>query len=305
MQTKKEPLDVNEFITKGIIKQLEKGIIPWKHSFTKNGIPQNLITRKFYRGINVWLLSSLNYPSNQFLSLKQLKDIGASPKKNETAHATVFWKWINMEDKESGQTAQIPFLRILNVFNIRQCEGIPEDKLLNKDEKDELIPNLESEAIVETMPLKPELRHKGKLAMYHPCEDYINIPAMKSYDKRENYYSDLFHYIVHSTGHPKRLNRKELLIMEPFVSDAYSVEELVAEMGASYLKFFVGFPMGDSTTNSTYIDGWLAKIKHDKRVVIYAGNLAQKAVDFILNVKFEVPVQAVSAESGVPEDELV
>jgi len=38
---------------------------------------------------------------------------------------------------------------------------------------------------------------------------------------------------------------------------------------------------------TAYIQGWLWKLKNDKRFIISAASQAQKATDYILNVKIE------------------
>jgi len=53
--------DVFALVTNRIIEHLEQGAVPWKKPWTEAGLPRNLITGKPYRGINVWLLNSLNY----------------------------------------------------------------------------------------------------------------------------------------------------------------------------------------------------------------------------------------------------
>ena len=80
---KQTSLDVYKLVTNRIINLLEKGVIPWQQPWTDAGIPKNLISGKHYRGINVWLLNSLNYAQNSFLTFKQVQDLGASIKKGE------------------------------------------------------------------------------------------------------------------------------------------------------------------------------------------------------------------------------
>ena len=85
------------------------------------------------------------------------------------------------------------------------------------------------------MPKRPEIRHKEQRAYYQRESDYINVPRIETFNKSEDYYSTLLHEIVHSTGHSERLNRKELLESKGFRTEDYAIEELTAEMGASYL----------------------------------------------------------------------
>ena len=129
MKDKTTHTDVYTIVTNRIIEHLEKGVVPWHQTWTDAGLPKNLITGKHYRGINVWLLSSLNYSQNSFLTFKQVKDLGGSVIKGEKAQEVIFWKWIERENKETKETERIPLLRYYTVFNIDQCEGIPKEKL--------------------------------------------------------------------------------------------------------------------------------------------------------------------------------
>ncbi|WP_163713376.1 ArdC-like ssDNA-binding domain-containing protein [Mangrovibacterium lignilyticum] len=53
----KSSFDIYEMVTNLIIERLEKGVIPWQMPWkVENGLPQNMIHRKVYRGLNFWLL---------------------------------------------------------------------------------------------------------------------------------------------------------------------------------------------------------------------------------------------------------
>jgi antirestriction protein ArdC len=88
--------------------------------------------------------------------------------------------------------------------------------------------------------------------------------------------------IIHSTGHRDRLGR----ITEPasFGSHSYSKEELIAEMGASFLLGRAGiFNPPQLEQAAAYIQGWIRKLKEDNSMVIRAAGQAQTATNFILN----------------------
>lgn len=129
----------------------------------------------------------------------------------------------------------------------------------------------------------PVIKHKEQKAYYHIAEDYINMPRKKSFKTPESYYSVLFHELVHSTGAEKRLGRKSIVEMAEFGSDTYSMEELIAEMGASYLNSFTGILDKQIKNSAAYLKNWLEKFRSDKRFIIQASGQAQKAVDLILN----------------------
>ncbi|AHW60647.1 hypothetical protein SAMN05444285_12372 [Draconibacterium orientale] len=60
-------------------------------------------------------------------------------------------------------------------------------------------------------------------------------------------------------------------------------EELVAEMGAAYLCGICGIENATIDNSAAYIEGWLKKLKSDKKFIVMASGLAQKAVDYILD----------------------
>lgn len=277
-------VDVYQLVTNRIIELLEKGVIPWQQPWTNGGHPKNLISGKNYRGINVWLLNSLHFQRNTFLTFKQAKDIGANIKKGEKSTPVVFWKWIERVNKETQETERIPLLRYYNVFNIDQCEGIPKDKIPEVI-KNQINPIEACEKIIEGMPKRPDIRHLEHRAYYNRSQDYINVPKPESFKSNEGYYGTLFHELVHSTGHMERLNRKELMESKGMTTNDYAIEELTAEMGASYLKSQAGIPIEQLDNNASYISYWLERLKNDKKYIVHASAQAQKATDFILNIK--------------------
>lgn len=284
--------DVYEIITSRIINQLEQGNIPWRKTWSDTGFPCNLITKRPYRGINVWLLLSLNYNRNFFLTYKQLTEIGGKVKSGERACPVVFWNWIEPKPTDPEGTKSKPLLRYFLVFNIDQCEGIPETLIPNEYKvENENHPIETCSLIVEQMPKRPNIKHKENRAYYHPFFDFVNMPKINSFEDSEAYYETLFHELIHSTGHKDRLNRKEVVQQASMGGELYSIEELIAEIGACYLSSFAGLSMKNFNNNVAYIEGWLSRLKSDKRFIIYASGNAQKAVDYILNISSEMEDQ--------------
>jgi antirestriction protein ArdC len=67
---------VPEIITERILKQLEQGVAPWRKPWSTS-IPQNLISRKPYRGLNVFLLATQGYGSPYWVTFNQAKQLDA------------------------------------------------------------------------------------------------------------------------------------------------------------------------------------------------------------------------------------
>lgn len=283
-------IDVFGIVTNRIIELLEADIIPWQQPWAEAGQPANLISKRPYRGLNVWLLSSLHYDQNLFLTWDQLKKIGGSVKQGEHGHVVIYWKSISKGDdvEQGNEEKQKPasVLRYYKVFNISQCTDIPESLLPEKVERENK-PILECESIIHLMPQRPPIKHKQQKAFYDIEGDYINMPKKKTFTSSEGYYLTLFHELVHSTGHEKRLNRKSITGMAELTNHLYTIEELIAELGACYLASYAGILQKELTNSTAYIKGWLEKLKNDKRFIVFASGFVQRSVDFILNQQLQ------------------
>jgi len=280
MKSKKDPYEI---ITGRIIAQLESGTVPWLKPW-KGGqnVPRNLITGKPYQGLNAILLHCVGFSSPFFLTFTQAKQKGGFVKKGEKGLPVIFWKFRELEDKESRETRTVPFCRTYSVFNITQCENIQAPG--SEDGKQlEFVPIMRAENIIKNYQGKPDIRHDEQSAYYHPKKDFINMPKQESFLSVEEYYSVLFHEAVHSSGHEKRLNREGVTEPHFFGDENYSKEELVAEIGACFLQSECSICSENIFKNSTsYINNWLKRLQNDKRLVISAASKARAAVDYIL-----------------------
>jgi antirestriction protein ArdC len=277
-------IDVYQIVTDRIIELLEQGTVPWRQPWQGVEMPMNMLSRRWYRGINQWLLLSLQYERNLYLTWDQLKALGASVNAGEHGNVVVFWKNIKKEPEELDENKKpkvMSVLRYYKVFNIAQCNGIPE-QLIPKLETSSFDPIASCDKVIAEMPLCPEIRHKEQKAFYNIKEDFINMPRKKSFKTPEGYYSTLLHELTHSTGAEKRLNRKTLVDVKPFGMESYALEELVAEMGSAFLCFHTGILPAEIDNAAAYLKGWLQILKNDKRFIITAAGQAQKAADYIL-----------------------
>jgi len=281
-------IDVYQIVTDRIIELLEKGTVPWQQPWKNGLLPMNLVSKRPYKGINVWLLSSMNYENNVWVTFEQLKKLGGSVLRGEHGTVICFWKSLKKDDEVDEEETQSKkshsVLKYYKVFNVAQCGGISED-MIPKVEVFEHDPILECEAIFAGMPKSPALTCKSQNAYYHPVEDYINLPKKRSFTTVNTFYSTLFHELIHSTGHASRLGRKSITEMHEFGGEEYSKEELIAEIGSCYLSNFAGILQKNICASASYIDGWLKQLKNDKRFIVFAASQAQRAADYILNVQ--------------------
>src|SRR5712691_1352047 len=82
-----------EVITNRILALLEQGTVPWYRPWdSAMGLPRNLFSQRAYRGINVWLLTAMEYASPFWATFYQVKAAGGSVRKGEHGVPVVFWK---------------------------------------------------------------------------------------------------------------------------------------------------------------------------------------------------------------------
>ena len=274
---------IYEMINDRIIELLEKGEIPWRKPWV-SGEPVNFISQKAYRGINPFILISSGFSCPFWVSFKQAKGKGGRIKKGEKGFPVVFWKWIEVEDRdvESGKK-RVPFLRYYTVFNLEQTEGIE----IPMPETRDFQPIVKAEKLIHAMPNAPIIEHEEPRAFYRPSDDLVNMPKANLFQSDEEYYSTLFHELTHSTGHQSRLNRDEITNITLFGSHDYSKEELVAEMGSAFLCGHCGIEPAVIENQAAYIKSWLKKLQSNKKWLVYAAAKAQKATDFILGIDYE------------------
>lgn len=284
---------VYEQVNERIIALLEQGVSPWRKPWkSENGkieVAKNLISKKPYRGCNFFIVNSMGYSSPYWLTFNQAKQKGGNVKKGEKGTLIVFWKTFSVSEtneKSETKNKDIPFLRTSYIFNVQQCENLK----VEEEPKIDLVDHnpIEScENALKKFPLgMPELRHVQDRAFYSPSQDYINMPKMGLFESGQEYYHTLFHESIHATGHKSRLNRQTLTDIHYFGDANYSQEELVAEMGASYMSALCGIDNVTIQNSASYLSNWIAAIRKDNKLVLKAASQAQKAVDFLTGYQY-------------------
>jgi antirestriction protein ArdC len=275
--TSRPHASVYEIVTSRILAELENGQVPWRKPW-RTLPPANLISKKPYRGINVFLLALAGYGSQYWLTHRQAQALGGNVRRGEHGTKIVFWKFDTYEtetaDGEPGERKSA-FLRYYTVFNLEQTEGLK--ALL---ELPPASPIESAEAIVRGMPNPPAFEQDAQAA-YVPSGDVVTMPSRAAFESQAEYYSTLFHELTHSTGHAKRLARDGFDTPQKFGSDSYSREELIAEMGSAMLCGVVGIEQTTLANSAAYLKSWIERLRSDSRLVVSAASAAQKAADYI------------------------
>lgn len=259
-----------------IIAELEQGNIPWQKPWEGGVRARNYISGHTYSLLNQMLLGG----EGEWATYKQITEMGGKVKKGAKSKMVVFFTFVETEKEgKNGETITetIPFLRYYNVFDIvNDAEGIVPHEVAPRVCKD-------AEAILNGYVERSGvhlLNRNSTRAYYRPSADEIVLPMLHQFAEPEEYYSTAFHEAAHSTGHVSRLNR---LSDDAFGSEAYSTEELIAELAAATLMMEADCDTEKSFKNSAgYVQGWLKALRNDPRLIVRAAGRAEKAVKMIL-----------------------
>lgn len=224
------------------------------------------------------------YSSPWWATYRQIKERGGQVRKGERSTLIVFWKQYMRKARtpeEEDHTAYV--LRTYRVFNTNQADGLVLPPVAGHTTEFDPIAACD-EAIATYFSTGPRLVHGGSRACYVPSTDVVMMPERSSFENPEAYYGTLFHEVTHSTGHQKRLARRDLLKSHAFGDSDYSREELVAEMGAAFLSAHTGIAAATISDSANYLASWLRVLKGDRKLVIQAAAQAQKAADLILGI---------------------
>jgi antirestriction protein ArdC len=206
-------------------------------------------------------------------------ELGGNVRKGERGTKVVFVKQLQVRDQNTDSnspTRLIPMMREYTVFNVDQCENLPDSintgkpmRVRNPDTRDEV-----ADAFLGST--GADVREGHGEACYIPSRDFISMPAFAGFKGADHFYNVAFHELTHWTGHKARLDRD---LKNRFGSRNYAAEELIAELGAAFLCAEFGFD-GD-VRNAGYIANWIELLKADKRAFFTACSQASKAAEYL------------------------
>ncbi len=291
MTRKHKPASIYKEVTDSIIAQLEEGCVPWVQPWGSAegapaaGLPKNVISGKAYSGINILnLWGSLfkhEFGCQNWLTYKQAKELGGNVRKGEQGTMVCYAdSFIPKDEKEKllgdgEEPRRVAFLKRYTVFNVEQCEGLPEKAY----EGATPLPECEQVPMAEKLIAASgaDFRIGGNRAFYRPAEDYIQVPPQPAFFQQIDYYRTCFHELGHWTGHRSRFDRD---LPNRFGSKGYAREELVAELASAFVC--AALTIKPTVRHADYIGSWLQVLKEDDIAIFKAASQASKAADYVL-----------------------
>jgi antirestriction protein ArdC len=282
----KERFDIHQHLTDRIVAAIEAGAgqwqMPWHHG-SGGRSPVNIASGNQYRGVNVlglWVEAQVNgYSSHLWGTYRQWTEKGATVRKGQKASYVVFYKEIEIasgEDTEDERRSRL-FARATPVFNADQVDSLDKVPVAapvqDLQDVDGFIARTEAKIV-----------HGGNRACFIPKLDEIHMPPREAFtgsassSPTEAYYSTLLHELTHWTALPHRCDRD---LSGRFGTEAYAMEELVAELGAAFLCAELGIAVEPRADHAQYLAHWLNVLKADKRAIFTAASKAGDAVSFL------------------------
>jgi len=286
--------DLYAEVSARILAELEAGALPWIKPWSATpgaNTPCNAVTNRPYSGCNVvllWMAQAAGYQMPRFLTYKQATELGGHVRKGERGTKVYFVKQLEIREDadDESSTRLIPMMREYTVFNVEQCEGLPDSvkalkpaRARNPDSRDDLA----DEFLRST---GADIREGHGEAYYVPSRDFISLPAFGAFKGADHFYNVAFHELTHWTGHRRRLDRD---LKNRFGSRDYAAEELIAELGAAFLCAEFGFD-GD-LRHAGYVGHWIELLKADKRAFFTACSQASKAADYLRRLALAAPAE--------------
>jgi antirestriction protein ArdC len=249
--------DLYAEVSARIVSELEAGAAPWVKPWSATpgaNTPCNAVSNRPYSGCNVvllWMAQAAGYRTPRFLTFKQALEVGGNVRKGEHGIKVYFVKQLHVHDSgadDEAATRLVPMMREYTVFNVDQCENLPDSitagkpmRVRNPEARDEL-----ADAFLQST--GADIREGHGEAYYVPSRDFISMPAFAGFKGADHFYNVAFHELTHWTGHKARLDRD---LKNRFGSRHYAAEELIAELGAAFMSAEFGFD-GD-LRNAGYI----------------------------------------------------
>jgi antirestriction protein ArdC len=257
--------------------------MPWHTSGRYSFSPINAASKKPYRGVNTLCLwaaaQAKGYELGEWATYQQWQDRGAQVRKGEKATTVVFWKFALTETQDDAEEhpangSRLLFTRGYSVFNAAQVDGYT-------PKPDAPAPIEERIASAESFFARIPARvvHQGNRAFYSPADDAITLPPFGAFFTPTDYYSTRAHETGHWTSAAGRCNRE---LGKHFGDNAYSVEELIAELTAAFTLAHLGLSSEPRPDHAQYIASWLKVLRTDNRAIFTAASKAQQAADYML-----------------------
>ena len=311
-QSKKQQYDPNkgyEELAQSLIELMEKGVNPFRRSWTRESQHTNFVTGDEYQNGNLICLEiariTRGYKSPYWMGFAQAKKFGLKMIKGSKGSIILRPVAIKKELLDnSGKPVKdalgnpeftaFTLFTPCRVFNLDCFEktGKVENRLqeLNKDVAVQQCPTSanESKAIKQLMSYTKthniNFNESGNQAFYDPILDSITVPNIERFESISLFCSVTAHESVHSSGAKVKGRLARVGITDKkatFGSELYATEELIAELGAFLICNDLQID-SNNDVHASYLDGWIKRLRKEPKHLLTVIGHAVKAKNLIL-----------------------
>jgi antirestriction protein ArdC len=218
------------------------------------------------------------------MTYRQSQLLGGQVRKGERGTVVIFYRSYQARQDDEGEENDCPrtrrVLKSFAVFNACQIDGLPDRffpeprPLPLRTERDHVL-----DCFFAAIPAR--ICHGGAEAFYSRDLDQVTMPEPGLFRDLDHYRATLAHELSHWTGHESRLARQ---LGGRFGSEAYAMEELVAELSSAMLGAELGLPVAHLDHHASYLASWLKVLKADSRAILTLAAKAEEAASLLLRL---------------------
>lgn len=270
-------------LTARILAALREGVVPWRRPW--RSLTPTRYTGLPFTGTNrlvLWLAADARGYANPFwLTRAQGRRCGAEVLDGEEGTRVLRPLPFSVPDRAKGARPRppIPLMARYEVFNGEQFDRLPPRFRVGEESPASGPGDRIDGAEGFFGAVGAKIVQGGDSAAYDPTGDIIRMPIFSSFDNPVSYYSTLAHEAIHWTGHRSRMGRE---FGGRRGDPAYAFEEIVAELGASFVMGCLGLPCRVERDHAPYIGHWISALENDEKAIHRAASHAQRAADFLV-----------------------
>jgi antirestriction protein ArdC len=290
----------------GLLEKIKQGETPWRKPYQEGekyagiALPRNPSSKHIYSGVNAMALrfaqEENGYSDPRWMTYNQASAMGGQVRKGEKGTFILVPMRITQQDeKDPTKKRSFTMFKATAVFNAEQIDGLNLPELSTESlpkmtplDAQEFIVERYKKAMAARTGKAPNIKHTyvgsggaHQAPNWGTLSDEVTLPNLEQFNSPEDLFDTIAHELVHSTGHPDRLDRSDLT--KDYANDLESraKEELIAEIGGALLANMFGV---DATfdNSAAYVQSWLKHLQSNPDEIINATSQAQKAVDYIL-----------------------
>jgi antirestriction protein ArdC len=296
-----------EELANSLIEIMEKGVNPFRRSWTAEQQHTNFVTGDAYQNGNLICLEIARickgFTSPYWMGFSQARKFGLRIKKGSKGSIILRPVAIKKELLDTngkpvkdalGNTEFTAFTLFTpcRVFNLDCFEKSPKLEARLAELNKEVVVNQSPVSAKEAKAIKQLMQYMdsqkivfsecGNSAFYNPDLDSITVPNQNRFTSNSLFVAVTSHECGHSTGSKKRLNRKGITDKTAvFGSDLYATEELIADT-CSWLccnEFQID---SNDDVHASYLVGWIKVLKKEPKHLLTVIGQAVKAKNLIM-----------------------